>query len=85
MKECRFSRCPSALSPSDRSLGAMRRSARSGGRSAWYGRLGPGGPGLAAGPRAAAPPPVSPQSAQTAQRKQPKIRSQGRNAERVVT
>lgn len=85
MEECRSSRCPSALSPSDRSLGAIGRSAPSSGRSAWCSRLGPGAPGPAAGREAAAPPPVSAQSAQTAQRKQPKIRSQGRNAQRVVT
>ena len=82
-RRCRSSRCRLVRSPSDRSLGAMGRSSASSGRSAWFGRLVPGGPVPVASLGAAAPPPVSAQSTRTAQRKQ--IRSQRRNAERVVT
>lgn len=71
VKECRSSQFLSAPSPSDHRLGAMLRFAPSSERSAWCGRLGPGGrrPAAGSGP-AAAPRPGSPRSARSVQRRQ---------------
>lgn len=82
IKECRSSRFRWALSPSERSLGAMGRFAPSGERSAWCGRLGPDGQRAAADPGAAPSAPVSPRSAQRTQQKHPKRRTQRRKPEK---